>query len=378
LTPAQSAAIAVVVALIGLAALGYRHTIAASSGSGADHAAALQVSSPAAAQLAWAPPVLSDPITVDVPSEAPVELNLDSNRDYIFKLGHLWGPGGLTVRGGHNVVIVGGQVTAATDEVEQNGYAMRFYDQTGIVHIEGVLINNSGDGITIQAPDAIFQIENVRISNNHAFRDDFSIAHPDLIQTWSGPREVRIDHFTGFSDYQGFTWLNAGPDYAYPGRVTATNVNIGPLPPQPDTVSEWPDGSTRDKPNLGAVVWHVSPSTVFSCSHCFMTTGWWKKGYRKKLDDSIGGYMTGDGQYADPYYEFHGTDGAKYRSLSTPTSGIGQGTKPTNLGRRQGDTMISPRTANLANERWTWGVPPNGDYVPESVPGTDYVSPGYN
>ena len=32
--------------------------------------------------------------------------------------------------------------------------------------------------------------------------------------------------------------------------------------------------------------------------------------------------------------------------------------------------MTSPRTANLANEKWTWGVPPNGDYVPATVPGT--------
>ena len=234
---------------------------------------------------------------------------------------------------------------------------MRFYDQTGTVHIEGVLIDNSGDGITIQAPDAVFQIQNVRISNNHQYRDDFSDGHPDLIQTWSGPKEVRIDRFTGYSDYQGLTWLNAGDGHVYPGRVTATNVNIAPLAPQPDTLATWPDGSTRDKPDLGAGVWHVSPSTVFSCSSCYLTTGWWSQSYRRKLDDSIGGYMTGDGQYNDPYYELHGADGASYQSPSSPTGGVNDATNPVDLGRRQGDTMTSPRTPNLANETWTWGAP---------------------
>ncbi len=329
-------------------------------------------------QLTWAPPALTNPITVDVPSAAPVELNLDPNQDYILKLGHVSGPSGLAVNGGHNIVIMGGQVSAITDGRESNGYAMRFYDQTGTVHIEGVLIDNSGDGITIQAPDAIFQIQNVRISNNHQYRDDFSDGHPDLIQTWSGPKEVRIDRFTGYSDYQGLTWLNAGSGHVYPGSVTATNVNIAPLAPQPNTLATWPDGSTRDKPDLGAGVWHVSPSTVFSCRSCYLTTGWWSQSYRRKLDDSIGGYMTDDGQYNDPYYELHGADGASYQSPSNPTGGVNDATNPVDLGRRQGDTWTSPRTPNLANETWTWGAPPNGDYVPDSVPGLNYVSPGYN
>jgi hypothetical protein len=328
-------------------------------------------------QLRWAPPALNNPVTVAVPSSAPVELNLDPAKDYILKLGHVSGPGGLTVNGGHNVVIIGGQVTSTTDGAERNGYAMRFYDQTGTVHIEGVLIDNSADGITIQAPDAVFQVQNVRISNNHQYRDDFSDTHPDLIQTWSGPKEIRIDRFTGYSDYQGFTWMNAGSGYAYPGSVIATNVNIGPLAPQPDTVAKWPDGSTRDKPDLAAGVWHVSPSTVFSCSNCFMTTGWWDRNYRRKLDDSIGGYETGNGNYSDPYYEIHGADGAAYLSPAAPTGGVGDKTTPVDLGRRQGDTMTSPRTPNLANEAWIWGAPPSGDYVPASVPGVDYVSPGY-
>jgi hypothetical protein len=307
-----------------------------------------------------------------------VVLNLDSSKDYVLKLGHVSGPGGLTVNGGRNVVMIGGQITSPPDGVERNGWAMRFYDQTGTVHIEGVLIDSSNDGITIQAPQATFQIENVLISNNHALRDDFSDAHPDLIQTWSGPKAVRIDRFTGYTDYQGFTWMNAGDGYVYPGSVTATNVNIRALAPQPNTVAKWPDGSTRNKPDLGAAVWHVSTATTFSCSSCFIDTGWYDQGYRRKLDDSIGGFMNADGSYTDPYYEFHGTDGASYLSPQNPPGGVGNKTNPADLGRRQGDVISWPKTPQLVNEKWAAGVPSDGDFVPGTVPGVGYTSPGYN
>jgi hypothetical protein len=328
-------------------------------------------------KLGWAPPALSNPVTLTVPSSAPVVLKLDSSKDYILTLGHVSGPGGVAVYGGNNVVMIGGQVTAPPDGVERNGWAMRFYDQTGTVHIEGVLIDSSNDGITIEAPQATFQIENVLIANNHALRDDFSTAHPDLIQTWSGPKAVRIDRFTGYTDYQGFTWMNAGDAYAYPGSITATNVNIRALAPQPNTVAKWPDGSTRNKPEMGTAVWHVSTSTTFSCSSCFATTGWRTQTYRRKLDDSAGSFMNPDGTYTNPYYEFHGTDGASYRSAPSPKRGIGDRTKPRNLGRRQGDVISWPTTPQLLNERWTWGIPAEGDFVPRSVPGLGYVSPGY-
>ena len=87
--------------------------------------------------------------------------------------------------------------------------------------------------------------------------------------------------------------------------------------------------------------------------------------------------MNADGSYTNPYYEFHGTDGAVYRSSSIPKRGIGNKTKPPDLGRRQGDVITWPRVPQLANERWTYGAPTGGDYVPASTPGLDYTTPGY-
>ena len=161
-----------------------------------------------------------------------------------------------------------------------------------------------------------------------ALRDDFADVHPDLIQTWSGPKSIRLDRFTGYTDYQGLTWMRAAEDDVYPESITARNVNIRALAPQPHTVAKWPDGSTRDKPDMGAALWHVSSSTTFSCWNCFIDAGWYQPTYKRKLDDSIGGFLTGDGSYVEPPYELRGRDGAKYRSPSTPKRGAGDKTDP--------------------------------------------------
>src|SRR5439155_19347158 len=111
----------------------------------------------------------------------------------------------------------------------------RLYNQTGVVHVEGVLIDQSNDGITINAPNAqAVQIENVRVANNHAYQDNWNYSHPDVIQTWPGPQAVRIDRFTGYSDYQGLTWLWASGGVP-PGAVNARNVDIHALAPQPNS-----------------------------------------------------------------------------------------------------------------------------------------------
>jgi hypothetical protein len=80
--------------------------------------------------------------------------------------------------------------------------------QTGTVHVEGVLIHGPGlgDGIDLdQRKGAIVQIQHVRVEYAHA-QDQrrFTDTHPDVIQTWAGPRELRVDGLTGCTGYQGF------------------------------------------------------------------------------------------------------------------------------------------------------------------------------
>src|SRR5262249_25947146 len=65
---------------------------------------------PSGSKLAWAPPALSSPITVTVPSGGGI-IKMDTARDYIVKVGHLSACGGLWLEGGHNVVVIGGEIS---------------------------------------------------------------------------------------------------------------------------------------------------------------------------------------------------------------------------------------------------------------------------
>ena len=115
------------------------------------------------------------------------------------------------MKGGRNVVLIGGHITVppgATSQAQQR--AIYIKDPTGTVHIEGVKIDNSGgsqfDGIAVAAPLATLQLENLRITG---ISGSLKTLHADIFQPWGGAKEIRIDHLTGTSDYQG---LQIPPD----------------------------------------------------------------------------------------------------------------------------------------------------------------------
>ena len=56
------------------------------------------------------------------------------------------------------------------------------------------------DAIVIAAPDAIVQIENVRIDGVHGHQQTW---HADVIQPWGGARALLIDRLTASTSYQG-------------------------------------------------------------------------------------------------------------------------------------------------------------------------------
>lgn len=183
----------------------------------------------------WAPPQLVDPETVEV-SSADTHAQLDRGRDYVVELVEpIAEVGGVTISGGRNVVVVGGEITipwagARPSPAERRGLYLRW--QTGTVHVEGLLIDDRGgdlsEGIQINAPAARVQLVNVRVDGVHA-RDqvDFTDNHPDLVQPWGGARELRIWGFTGSSAYQGI-FLKADEDEL--GRVILDRVNLVGLP----------------------------------------------------------------------------------------------------------------------------------------------------
>ncbi|MGN6868904.1 MAG: hypothetical protein ACTHMY_10945 [Solirubrobacteraceae bacterium] len=163
-----------------------------------------QSSAPQPARLTWPVPALHDPQVIELtPGHTKLVLNL--RRDYVLKLprGHaLTAPQGLSVWGGHNVVMVGGTI-----RVPDKSGAAQLQAQTGTIHIEGVRFSGPRlmEGIDLNEPrGATVELENVYIDKVHG---SYTTNHADLIQSWAGPRRLLVDGLMGSTGYQGFFLL---------------------------------------------------------------------------------------------------------------------------------------------------------------------------
>ena len=192
---------------------------------------------PPGGKLRWAPPALTAPTEIRL-GNGFTTTKLDKSKDYVIVMPSTVKVGGTSIEGGRNVVIVGGHATVpATLEVgappDQQRRALYIKDATGTVHVEGMLIDGSGggqsDGVAVSAPQAVVQLQNMRVVGLRGGEDGF---HSDLVQSWGGAKELRIDRFTGSSNYQG---LQIGPDLGTTGRADVSRVNMsssaGPLDP---------------------------------------------------------------------------------------------------------------------------------------------------
>jgi hypothetical protein len=152
--------------------------------------------------LAWPPPRLVDPIPVQLSSDV-TDVHLDDDRDYVLQLPNqpLVTRNGVRVNGGHDVVLIGGEVHLTGTASNRRGLYLR--DQTGTVHVEGLRITGAAqEGIDLQQRrGAVVQLENIHVDRVDGSR---GTNHADLLQTWSGPRKLRIDGFSGTTSYQGF------------------------------------------------------------------------------------------------------------------------------------------------------------------------------
>jgi hypothetical protein len=169
--------------------------------------------------LRFRPPELFDPTIVQV-SATNRGLKLDPARDYVIVMPDvpLDVRGGLSITGGRNVVLIGGEISFSADYsyVDANGNkvsigktnrGLQIQKSTGIVHVEGLKIGGTpvGEGINISAPDALeIHLCNVEIETTSGSRDT---NHADLVQTWAGPRRLLVDGFVGRACYQGFFLL---------------------------------------------------------------------------------------------------------------------------------------------------------------------------
>jgi hypothetical protein len=174
--------------------------------------------------LAWAPPALTDPLTIDV-TNANRRLVLEDGRDYVLRLvepltRELW------IEGGRNVVVVGGWITldqlgASSLYQDNTAVKVRFGDPGGTVHLEGLLVDGPyvNDGIAV-ATSRDVQIQNVRVERAY---DRIKGGHADCVQIQGGVGDLRTDRFTCSTERQGiFLGDHSGPI----GSAELRNTNI--------------------------------------------------------------------------------------------------------------------------------------------------------
>jgi hypothetical protein len=279
---------------------------------------------PAVPTLSWAPPELHEPTTITIGTVGSIPA-LDRKRDYILVMPATPRSEGVVINGGRNVVLVGGEIVIGHQGAKPTINARRglyIANSTGVVHVEGLLIHGEdlSEGIQINAPKAIVQLQNVAVRNVHA-RDQmgFTDNHPDVIQTWGGVRELRVDGFTGETDYQGifFKADHNGPH----GAVHLRRVNMRAMP------------TTR---------------------------------YQVWMDDRGGRYpaVTFDDVWVEP------RPGGRFEKTIWPDID-----HPRHAPVFEGGAASWPslQVEGSVHE----GVPPGGDFVPVTSVGVGYASPGY-
>jgi hypothetical protein len=161
---------------------------------------------------AWGKPDLHSPITV-VANASHSALALDTTKDYIVQLtpGADSIPGGLSIWGGHNVVIDGGHI-----DVPDHAGGLVLKNQTGTMWVHNLHISGAQlmEGIDLdeRQPGATVVLQDILVDTVHG---SYTTNHADLLQTWAGPSKLLIDGFTGSTDYQGFFLL---PTQYMPGK----------------------------------------------------------------------------------------------------------------------------------------------------------------
>lgn len=273
----------------------------------------------------WPQPVLVDPTVVST-GQGYSDLDLDPERDYRIELPASDKLGGVTLEGGHNIVLIGGQITVPADQPPGSAndrFRTGIYIKgaTGTVDVEGVLLNGKPgamwDAIDIDAPKATVQLQDVRVDG---VRGRFQGFHGDVVQPWGGVKVLRIDRLTASTNYQGLTIpIDEGSIEA--ARISRVNIR----------------GLSRHAEEGGHLIW--------------LTTGIRQcRSYPVSLQQI----------YLEPR-----------PGLSLSRSVWPQASKQTSCGAKVGDGVARwPRLP--VTGRVHKGKPPQGDYVPEGVAGVDY------
>jgi hypothetical protein len=234
--------------------------------------------------------------------------------------------GPITIRNCRNAVLIGGSIKVLPSSRVGGADQRAIYVKncTGTVHIEGVLINGNvagseADGIAVNAPKAVVQMQNLRVVG---LRGSHSGNHADVFQPWGGVREYRIDRLTGSTNYQGLTVKPASNSI---GKGTIRNANV-----------------------FSSGVTPVDKGGYFFWMDC------------------NGHPLTLDKVYVSP------REGRSFGQSVWPNAT--HPSCPNSVSDGVASWSESPKTAGTIRQ----GTPSGGDHVPASAVGIGYVSPGYS
>ena len=288
------------------------------------------------AQLSWSPPSLTSPTTITVDDSTPMPLYLDQTRDYVIKLGHRTRTHGLVISGGRNIVMVGGRISipyAGTSPTIESRRGLYLERNTGTVHIEGLLIDGPdlSEGIQIAAPNAVVQLQNVRVIGVHA-RDqvNFSDNHPDCLQPWGGVRKIQIDRMTCTTDTHGL-YFDSNDARRLGGPIGSADIRRYNI-----------------KRTFKSDKWAFQRVTQDGDQPMSLTDVYVEPAEGTSLYNSVGNEPWRNGVY-------------NFLAATISSDGM-TASWPT-------DTSLSGVVKK--------GAPPAGDFAPDGVSGTAYASPGY-
>lgn len=272
----------------------------------------------------------------------PDKLTLAPSQDYIIVIPPTGIHGTLWLDGGHNIDLIGGSITVpATANQTDNGNdntdtGLYIRAATGTVHIEGLSItgdpNTQFDGIDVNAPSATVQLENIRVTN--VWGSD-TTEHADVVQTWGGVKDLRIDHLTADGDYQGLT---IDPDLGPVGSAEIQDVDLT-IDPRPAALAAQTVGG-------GYMIWLTKGTQTCAAP----------------------GSVTFDQVYVDNAAHLVPTANTVWPPAQE------SGTLPC-AGRQNGSQYSWPNLPVSGGVTLT--AAPSGPFVPAGRVGEGYVSPGY-
>jgi hypothetical protein len=333
---------------------------------------------PTGDKLTWSPPSLSNQKTVTLTNQVgltidggggDVFVNPGFHRQVAFGNDHqimFQNIRNLIVRSTRQTI----PVPSSDDQSQRHG--MQFRNITGHVFVEGFLWDGAplrsfivGENVN----GATFTFQNCRVvgtrDNRHHFGGDFQ--HSDVMMHWGEHTTFQVDKCTfeydntGLAYYDGSSSPTQGPDRSDLRRLNLRCIH---------------DGAN------GAFIWVATANVRSTAVDCWATTGKWN-GIQKPLQDQIGSlndYTSPPGspppfpwRYT-PYKVTRPSNGATL-VCNTYAEHSANGTLSP-MGKQQGD-YIERLTPQFAGERWHYGNPPGGDFCPDGLAGTNYISPGY-